>query len=901
MMGLFKRRKQQPVHPVARAVMETLEERRLLSTPHVLPAGPREARADYIPPQYQFPTAPEYFEWEFLSPKLVFPFDQPVSGVSNQTHSLMTLYNQTIQLSGDTYPSTIPAQVIEVPDFFDGTLTSTDGGVTWSGSDETSTITLQTNVARPHFTLTAVDGDSSASWNFDWDGYDAITNTTRVSYAGQYGSMFRIYKFGTSGWIVAPDPNAQGTTVPLSNPTFNAAGDTATFALPTDLPTGNYESILSSPGITDMGGANHLDGNATTTELDPDHEDFVYPFFIMRGDANHDRVINIDDYGTIDRNVGQSGSVFGYFNGDFNYDQLINSDDYYIIDHNFGTVLPPMPTAPNSLIANAARDLQTGQNYIDLNWVPPTDLPDIDGYGIWCSTDGGVTFNLLQFVDDGAATSWRHNNLPDGSKFTYRIRAHTPSGGYSTTSNKYSAVTNLPPPTNPAVDDVTATTATVSWDDTTVNESGFEIAVLDGNHAYQETIYQAPGYEGTGRRSFTITGLSPNDSFILLIRAKTAAQVSAWTQEVDFNTPQLQPPETPSGLIATAISDSQIDLSWQDNSADDAGFKVERSLDGNNNWTEIGTASTPVFSDVGLPENTYRYYRVRATNAAGDSPYSNVVYAYTQPKAPTNLSATFISGGQIDLSWTNNSSASPTFYIEQSTAGQPWQAVGYAYNGASSYSAQGPFDPSTTYSFRVRAAYYVLSSYSNVASAETTAYPIAPSNFTATAISDSEIDLSWQDNSNNEDGFEVEKSTDYYNGPWTSAGVTGQNLTSIPVTGLDEGKSYYFRVRAKNAAGASAFAPIAWAQTPWVPPTIVSPATASETEVTGTTDTLSVLGAVAGHPESDLTYYWTVLPPRAHTPHSRRTIPTRRRTRPSPSPPREVTHFARRSIAARRV
>jgi hypothetical protein len=275
--------------PLTRAIVETLEERRLLSTPHVLPAGPREARADYIPPQYQFPTAPEYFEWEFLSPKLVFPFDQPVSGVSNQTHSLMTLYNQTIQLSGDTYPSTIPAQVIEVPDFFDGTLTSTDGGVTWSGSDETSTITLQTNVARPHFTLTAVDGDSSASWNFDWDGYDAITNTTRVSYAGQYGSMFRIYKFGTSGWIVAPDPNAQGTTVPLSNPTFNAAGDTATFALPTDLPTGNYESILSSPGITDMGGANHLDGNATTTELDPDHEDFVYPFFIMRGDANHDR------------------------------------------------------------------------------------------------------------------------------------------------------------------------------------------------------------------------------------------------------------------------------------------------------------------------------------------------------------------------------------------------------------------------------------------------------------------------------------------------------------------------------------------------------------------------------------------------------------------------------------
>jgi hypothetical protein len=52
------------------------------------------------------------------------------------------------------------------------------------------------------------------------------------------------------------------------------------------------------------------------------------------GDANLDGKINIDDYGRIDGNVGQSGSVFGWDKGDFNYDGKINIDDYGIIDGN---------------------------------------------------------------------------------------------------------------------------------------------------------------------------------------------------------------------------------------------------------------------------------------------------------------------------------------------------------------------------------------------------------------------------------------------------------------------------------------------------------------------------------------------------------------------------------------
>ena len=72
------------------------------------------------------------------------------------------------------------------------------------------------------------------------------------------------------------------------------------------------------------------------------------------GDANLDGKINIDDYGRIDGNVGQSGSVFGWSKGDFNYDGKINIDDYGIIDGNINRQGAVFPTAGGG--ASAAPD-----------------------------------------------------------------------------------------------------------------------------------------------------------------------------------------------------------------------------------------------------------------------------------------------------------------------------------------------------------------------------------------------------------------------------------------------------------------------------------------------------------------------------------------------------------------
>ena len=111
---------------------------------------------------------------------------------------------------------------------------------------------------------------------------------------------------------------------------------------------------------------------------------------------------------------------------------------------------------------------------------------------------------------------------------------------------------------------------------------------------------------------------------------------------------------TPSNLSATAVSQTQINLTWNDNSSDETNFHVERSADGASGWAEIGYtaegANETTYSDTGLTCGTVYYYRVRAHRHSDweYSDYSNVAHTTTQacptpPDAPSNLTAAAVS------------------------------------------------------------------------------------------------------------------------------------------------------------------------------------------------------------------------------------------------------------------
>lgn len=108
-------------------------------------------------------------------------------------------------------------------------------------------------------------------------------------------------------------------------------------------------------------------------------------------------------------------------------------------------------------------------------------------------------------------------------------------------------------------------------------------------------------------------------------------------------------PVAPSALLASAQSSSQIRLAWTDNSPNESGFKIERSMDGTN-FTQIASVGANVvnYTNTGLSASTMYYYRVKAYTSAGDSTPSNTSSATTQDPDTTPPVATITANGKTN-------------------------------------------------------------------------------------------------------------------------------------------------------------------------------------------------------------------------------------------------------------
>lgn len=285
------------------------------------------------------------------------------------------------------------------------------------------------------------------------------------------------------------------------------------------------------------------------------------------------------------------------------------------------------------------------------------------------------------------------------------------------------------------------------------------------------------------------------------------------------STPPPTAPAAPSALTAQTVSQTEIQLTWGDNSNNEESFRVEQAT-GTGAFAQVQTlaAGTTSVRITGLAASTAYSFRVRAANVAGTSAYSNTGTATTSaagtgtggtvPATPANLVAQTVSTTEIQLTWQDISSNEDNYRVEQLINGVFTQISQRAQN-ATSYKVIG-LAQGTAYTFRVRgknAAGY--SAYSNEASATTqggTPPPVslaAPSALTAVAVSGTEVLLTWLDNSANEDNFLLERSIG--GGTFTQFNMRGANTTSFRVTGLATGTTYSFRVRAKNVTATSAY------------------------------------------------------------------------------------------------
>lgn len=185
-------------------------------------------------------------------------------------------------------------------------------------------------------------------------------------------------------------------------------------------------------------------------------------------------------------------------------------------------------------------------------------------------------------------------------------------------------------------------------------------------------------------------------------------------------------PAAPSGLTVTGAAATSVSLGWTDNATDETGFTIERSPDGSS-WAQLATAGANAtsYTDLTVAASTAYSYRVRATNGAGNSGFSNVVTVTTPaassvPAAPSNPTATALSRSQIGLGWTDNASNETGFKIERSSNGSTgWAQIATVAADVTAYT-NGGLSRLKTYYYRVRATNGAGdSSYSNTASATT--------------------------------------------------------------------------------------------------------------------------------------------------------------------------------------
>jgi fibronectin type 3 domain-containing protein len=389
------------------------------------------------------------------------------------------------------------------------------------------------------------------------------------------------------------------------------------------------------------------------------------------------------------------------------------------------TQAPPPPTAPGNLTATAASASQ-----INLSWTASASGYGIAYYVVERCQGAGCT-NFAQ-IAASAGTIYSDTGLLSSTSYRYWVQAVDTAGNTSALSNTATAATQAPPPPT-APGNLTATAASasqinLSW---TASTSGIGIAdyvVQRCQGAGCANFAQIAALTGT---SYSDTGLLASASYSYRAQAvDTGGNTSTFSNTSTGATQAPPPPTAPGNLTATAVSATQINLTWTASTSGIgiADYVVQRCQGaGCTNFVQTAILAGTGYSDTGLLASTSYSYQVQAVDTTGNagtfsSPATAATQALQPPTAPGNLTATAASATQINLSWTaSTSNVGLANYVVQRCQGADCTSFEQiATATGTSYSDAG-LALSTSYSYEVQAIDTAgnLSPYSSVASVTT--------------------------------------------------------------------------------------------------------------------------------------------------------------------------------------
>ncbi len=187
-----------------------------------------------------------------------------------------------------------------------------------------------------------------------------------------------------------------------------------------------------------------------------------------------------------------------------------------------------------------------------------------------------------------------------------------------------------------------------------VSTADVDVSIDSG--ATWTNIWRTTGVDAIGTVTLNVPEAAGQSNVLFRFHYYNANYDWYWqVDDVVVETPSA--PNAPSALGAV-VAGSNVNLTWTDNSNDEANFIIERSPDGVGAWVEAGRvgANVVTFTHLDVPCGAPVYYRVKATNGALQSGYSNtanITMPACLPSIP-GISENFDAAQSLPAGWTKS-------------------------------------------------------------------------------------------------------------------------------------------------------------------------------------------------------------------------------------------------------
>ncbi len=379
----------------------------------------------------------------------------------------------------------------------------------------------------------------------------------------------------------------------------------------------------------------------------------------------------------------------------------------------------------------------------------------------WDINDPDATGYLLQRSEVEARADWvTIADLPEGTtsfddetlecetvEYDYRIQAYnreTASAWVKTlNSGKAFCVVNVPGGLYAEV--LGAEEILLSWVNNADNQTGFYIY-------RDEQLIATLNFDDRFYNDSTIVCETTYRYRIKAFNANVESEYSDTAVGVSWYCPV----SAPTGLTSTTGLVRRITLNWTDNSNEEQGYHIQRALRDSDDWRHLNAIpadATSYEDDSATCESVEYDYRVQAFDAYTTSDWSNTAAGSSlcPVEAPSGLFAQLRGPLEIELTWYNNADNQTGFKIYRD--GSPIGVVDSDVNIYNDVSVACE----TVYRYFVTAfSDSVESADSLVVGTQTLYCPVAdPTNLVATGADQDRVDLTWEDNADNETNFEI--------------------------------------------------------------------------------------------------------------------------------------------------